>query len=188
MQDISIANINNIKTRYLRPIVFLDDTDLRVPGVECKTIVAILGIVYGQSVTPGNQHHGAAQQQTASPSKPKTPANSSPRDYPRTQPPETATQIEYFSTQVATSPMAQSSISSLSKDKYINAIVRKYGYTIIERNIIPEDLRAFSEAFVSGSAAELAVITKIDNVKFEEGPVYRELLEAYHDLIRRPEE
>jgi branched-chain amino acid aminotransferase len=53
-----------------------------------------------------------------------------------------------------------------------------------ETRIKPEELKAADEIFVTGTAAEVTAVGKLDDVTFAIGPVTRRLREAYEDLVR----
>ena len=49
---------------------------------------------------------------------------------------------------------------------------------------MPEELDSFEEIFVTGTAAEVTPIGKIDDRQFKVGPVTRRLRAAYAELVR----
>lgn len=53
-----------------------------------------------------------------------------------------------------------------------------------EGTIMPEDLKSVDEIFVTGTAAEVTPVGKIDDREYETGPVTKRLMEAYSDLVR----
>jgi branched-chain amino acid aminotransferase len=75
-------------------------------------------------------------------------------------------------------------------DRFLNGITRRtvidiandMGIEIIERRIKPEELETFQEVFVTGTAAEVTPVGKIDNMDYGIGPVTRKLRAAYEDL------
>ncbi len=50
--------------------------------------------------------------------------------------------------------------------------------------ITPEELLTADEIFVTGTAAEITAIGKIDKTEFSVGPITRQLREAYESLVR----
>lgn len=64
-------------------------------------------------------------------------------------------------------------------------IARELGYKIEEETITMEDLLAADEIFVTGTAAEITAVGKIDQTNFTVGPVTRAIREAYGELVRR---
>ncbi len=68
------------------------------------------------------------------------------------------------------------------------ALARERGYTVHERAIMPEELARADEAFITGTAVEVTPVREIGPHGFEVGPVTRDLLAAYDDLVQRPHE
>lgn len=64
-------------------------------------------------------------------------------------------------------------------------MARGLGYDVIERDdLMPEELSSFEEIFVTGTAAEVTPIGKIDGMEFKVGPVTRRLRAAYLEMVR----
>lgn len=58
------------------------------------------------------------------------------------------------------------------------------GIDVVERIIMPEDLSAAQEVFLTGTAAEVTPVGKIDEYEFEVGEVTRLMMENYESLVR----
>jgi len=77
-------------------------------------------------------------------------------------------------------------------DCFLNGITRltvidlakKRGVEVIERHIKPEEMANASEAFLTGTAAELTPIGSIDKYHFTIGNITKQLLEDYNKLVR----
>jgi len=75
-------------------------------------------------------------------------------------------------------------------DRFLNGITRQtviglakdLGYEIIERRIKPEELTDFTEIFLTGSAAEITPVGKIDDLTFTPGEITAKLSDAYTAL------
>lgn len=63
-------------------------------------------------------------------------------------------------------------------------LARELGYTLEEDHITVDDLKKADEVFITGTAAEVTAIGKIDSVVYSVGPVTRALREAYENLVR----
>jgi branched-chain amino acid aminotransferase len=50
-------------------------------------------------------------------------------------------------------------------------LARELGFTVIERAICPEELRGADECFLTGTAAEVISVTKIDETVIGDGKV-----------------
>jgi branched-chain amino acid aminotransferase len=64
-------------------------------------------------------------------------------------------------------------------------IAREKGIEVIERHIKPEELSAFSECFVVGSAAEVTPVSEIGEYRFTPGRLSLGLMDDYANLVRR---
>ncbi len=58
------------------------------------------------------------------------------------------------------------------------------GIEVIERHVRPEELLEADEIFVTGTAAEVTPVGRIDDRRFEVGAISRALLEDYEALVR----
>ena len=78
-------------------------------------------------------------------------------------------------------------------DCFLNGITRQTvielakhrGYTLVERFIKPNELENALEIFVTGTAAEVTPVGKIDDLKFNVGEVTKTLREDYEALVGR---
>ena len=77
-------------------------------------------------------------------------------------------------------------------DCFLNGITRqtvidlakKRGIAVVERAIKPEELSKATEAFLTGTAAEVTPIGSIDAHTFAVGPMTKKLIEEYDALVR----
>ena len=84
-------------------------------------------------------------------------------------------------------------IHTPTPDNFLNGITRQSvirlagerGYQIIERHIPAEELGAFSEVFITGSAAEVTPVGEIAEHKFKPGNISLSLMEDYAAMVRR---
>jgi branched-chain amino acid aminotransferase len=64
-------------------------------------------------------------------------------------------------------------------------LARDLGYTVQETHIMPDDLKSVQEIFLTGTAAEITAVSKIDDVvNIPIGPVTKRLQDAYAALVR----
>ncbi len=76
-------------------------------------------------------------------------------------------------------------------DCFLNGITRQtiielakeHGVKLIERHIKPEELKDFTEVFLTGSAAEVTPVGQIGDLKFTPGALTQKFMQAYHDLV-----
>jgi branched-chain amino acid aminotransferase len=67
----------------------------------------------------------------------------------------------------------------------VMGLARDMGITVEETTIMPEELAGMEEVFVTGTAAEIAPVSSINDIAYEIGPVTKRLQEAYSDLVRQ---
>ena len=65
-------------------------------------------------------------------------------------------------------------------------LARNRGYEVIERHMDPEELAGAEEIFVTGTAAEVTPVGRIDNMTFTVGTITKTLRADYEQLIGRP--
>ena len=69
------------------------------------------------------------------------------------------------------------------------ALAHKRGLEVIERTIMPEEIAAADEVFLTGTAAEVTPVRQIDDLQFEVGPITAALHADYEALVfLRPDE
>jgi branched-chain amino acid aminotransferase len=83
---------------------------------------------------------------------------------------------------VLLTPIADRFLNGLTRQTVID-IAKELGIPVIERRLKPEELDGFQEIFLTGSAAELTAVGKIDERNYQVGQITRSLQEAYTDLV-----
>jgi len=66
----------------------------------------------------------------------------------------------------------------------VMALATARGIAIHERIIMPDELARADEIFVTGTAAEVMPVGRIDDLSFQVGPITRALMEDYDTLVR----
>jgi branched-chain amino acid aminotransferase len=77
-------------------------------------------------------------------------------------------------------------------DCFLNGITRRTvielakqrGFNVIERHIMPTELPDAQEIFVTGTAAEVTPVRAIDDLRYQLGPVTRQLIDDYQGATR----
>lgn len=78
-------------------------------------------------------------------------------------------------------------------DRFLNGITRQTvielaktkNIKVVERRILPEELKNAKDAFFTGSAAEITRIGSIENYQYPQASkITLDLMQAYHDLVR----
>lgn len=75
-------------------------------------------------------------------------------------------------------PLADCFLNGITRRTVID-LAKGLGIKVVERRIMPDEIAAANEVFVTGSAAELTPIGQIDERKYTPGPVTARLEEAY---------
>jgi len=87
-------------------------------------------------------------------------------------------------------------ISTPDPDCFLDGLTRQTLIKLAKEHDIPlevrqitlDELKEADEIFVTGTAAEVTAIGKIDNTIFEVGPITKKLREAYESLVRAPKQ
>jgi len=69
----------------------------------------------------------------------------------------------------------------------VMGMARARGWTVEERDVMPEELSKASEVFLCGSAAEIVPVGSIDQHHFQAGPVAKTLMADFQKLVRAPD-
>jgi branched-chain amino acid aminotransferase len=82
-------------------------------------------------------------------------------------------------------------IKTPTPDCFLNGITRQtviglakdMGIEVEEGVIMPDEILTADEIFVTGTAAEVTAVSKIDETSFTVGDISRNLKDAYHELV-----
>jgi branched-chain amino acid aminotransferase len=77
-------------------------------------------------------------------------------------------------------------------DRFLNGITRQTviglakdrGIEVVERRMMPEEIKDVQEVFLTGTAAEVTAVGKIDDTQYQVGQVTRQLRDDYESLVR----
>jgi branched-chain amino acid aminotransferase len=64
-------------------------------------------------------------------------------------------------------------------------LARARGFEVVERHILPEELKTFSECFITGTAAEVTPVAELAGVTYKPGNITGTLADDYDQLVRR---
>ncbi len=84
---------------------------------------------------------------------------------------------------VLNTPIADCFLNGITRQT-IMQLAKDNGIEVVERHIMPEELETADEIFVTGTAAEVTAIGRIDDYTYTVGPVTRLLREAYENLVQ----
>jgi branched-chain amino acid aminotransferase len=79
-------------------------------------------------------------------------------------------------------PLPDCFLNGINRQTVID-LAKENGIKVIERHIKPEELSEGSEAFLTGTAAEIVPIASIDKYQFSERKITELLKKAYKDLV-----
>ena len=80
-------------------------------------------------------------------------------------------------------PLADCFLNGITRQTVI-ALAREQGLEVIERRIMPDELKTFNECFIAGSAAEVTPVSEIGPYGFKPGNISRTLMDAYSNAVR----
>ena len=63
-------------------------------------------------------------------------------------------------------------------------LAKRRGYEVVERTIMPEEMATFSEAFLTGTAAEVTPVSEIGPYKFTPAEISKTLMEDYSEVVQ----
>jgi branched-chain amino acid aminotransferase len=75
-------------------------------------------------------------------------------------------------------PIADCFLAGITRQTVIE-LAKRRGIEVIERRIMPEELTAFPECFITGSAAEVTPVSEIANWRFTPAAITKQLMEDY---------
>ena len=64
-------------------------------------------------------------------------------------------------------------------------LARERGIEVVERVILPDELKDANEIFLTGTAVEVTPVSGIDDMTFQVGPITRALMDDYDNIVRR---
>lgn len=80
-------------------------------------------------------------------------------------------------------PVPDCFLNGLTRQTVIG-LAKELGLPLEETQIKPEELHKADEVFLTGTAAEVTAVGKIDSTEYKVGPVTRQLRDAYESLVR----
>ncbi len=80
-------------------------------------------------------------------------------------------------------PTADCFLNGLTRQT-VMALAKEQGMEVIERRIMPDELKTFNECFIVGSAAEVTPVSEIGPYSFKPGNMSRTLMDAYSNAVR----
>ena len=94
----------------------------------------------------------------------------------------TGANIFFFKDGVLHTPTPDCFLDGITR-RTVMGLAQRRGIEVVERVIWPEELEAFEQAFLTGSAAEVTPLAEIGPWQFEVGAMTRQLANDYSDLV-----
>lgn len=81
-------------------------------------------------------------------------------------------------------PIADCFLNGITRQTVIT-MVKKQGFNLVEKHILPNEIRNYDEAFLTGTAAEITPIKSIDDIKYATGKntTSYKLMNDFTDLV-----
>jgi len=81
-------------------------------------------------------------------------------------------------------PIADCFLNGITRQTVIK-MVKSQGYTLVEKHILPNEIKNYDEAFLTGTAAEITPIQSIDEIKYATGKntTSYKLMNDFTDLV-----
>jgi branched-chain amino acid aminotransferase len=95
----------------------------------------------------------------------------------------TGANIFFIKDGVIHTPLADRFLNGITRQSVID-LCRQRGFEVVERRIQPEELEGFSECFITGSAAEVTLVSEIGPYSFLTGNMGKVIMEDYSDAVR----
>jgi branched-chain amino acid aminotransferase len=80
-------------------------------------------------------------------------------------------------------PIADCFLNGITRQTVVG-LAKDQGIEVIERRIMPDELKSFNECFIVGSAAEVTPVAEIGPYTFRPGNISRSLMDAYSNATR----
>ncbi len=95
----------------------------------------------------------------------------------------TGANIFFVADGVIHTPIADCFLDGITRRMAI-ALAKARGYEIIERRILPEEMEAFTECFITGTAVEVTPVSEIGPYRFTPGEITRTVMEDYTAVVQ----
>ena len=95
----------------------------------------------------------------------------------------TGANIFFIKDGVIHTPLADRFLNGITRQSVID-LCRQRGFEVVERRIRPEELESFNECFITGSAAEVTLVSEIGPYNFITGNMGKVIMEDYSAAVR----
>ncbi|KAJ7605216.1 putative branched-chain amino acid transferase [Roridomyces roridus] len=200
---VAVAAANGLTEGYIRPIAYLGSEDILVAGSRCKVHIAIAAVPLA-SVLDGDQALMLATQRRASARCMLVHTKSAAMfaagrlaklealrrnftdalflDEMDRIADSTVTNIFFVAGHVLYTPPAENILPGITQ-RVVFKLATILGFRVVIEHIMLDELGRFTEAFVCGTAAEIQVVTRIEQHIYARGPVAALIIAAYVELV-----
>ncbi len=204
-----VLKVNNLVNAYLRPVAWRGSEQMGIGARQTKTHVAIAAWEWPSYFSPELREKGinlkTSSWQKPAPNTALTEAKAAGLYMINTLSKHQAEEAGYHdalmldyrgyaveATGANLFRIKNGIIRTPKTDCFLNGITRQtviqlaseLGLPLEEDFITVEDLKSADEVFITGTAAEVTAIGRIDDTNYAVGPVTRALREAYENLVR----
>ncbi|HEY8963754.1 MAG TPA: branched-chain amino acid aminotransferase [Alphaproteobacteria bacterium] len=205
-----VIKANNLTDCYLRPVVFRGPEQLGLGAPNAKIHVAIAAWVWPKYFSPELLERGISLLQTdwRRPSPDSAPWESKAAglymictlakhdairkgytdalmlDYRGLVAEATAANLFMVKDAKIKTPIADCFLNGITRQTVIQ-LAKDVGISVEETRIELPELMSADEIFLTGTAAEITPVGKINNTDFTVGPVTKQMLKLYEDLVNR---
>ncbi len=95
----------------------------------------------------------------------------------------TGANIFFVADGVIHTPIADCFLDGITRRTAI-ALAKARGYEIIERRIMPEEMAAFAECFITGTAVEVTPVSEIGRYRFTPGEITKTVMDDYSAAVQ----
>lgn len=96
----------------------------------------------------------------------------------------TSANVFFVKGRVLHTPLPDCFLDGITRQTVIQ-LAKEHGFAVVERTILPGEIRDFEECFVTGTAAEVCPVGRIDDAVFRPADACLELMSAYEAEVRK---
>ena len=95
----------------------------------------------------------------------------------------TGANVFFVKNNVVHTPKPDCFLNGITRQTVIQ-ILKNKGIEVVERHILPNELEDFEQCWLTGTAAEVTPVGKVEQYNFEVGALTREVSKEYENLVR----
>ncbi len=95
----------------------------------------------------------------------------------------TGANVFFVKNNVVHTPKPDCFLNGITRQTVIQ-ILKNKGIEVVERHILPNEMEEFEQCWLTGTAAEVTPVGKVEQYNFEVGALTREVSKEYENLVR----